>query len=197
MSGLRKSEIVARIEQIILDHGCSLLSSSLTAGTGSLPWKCTILFPDKSRRSFSIYVWTISHGGRTRSLTEYRIQAKLGRARSLSFRAGTTLLLGYYSRAADAEVREGVFSSPVEMEVLVAWDPLQHLHVGASSSCQVSFDLMLNGYLNGVASTRRQMRDGSSELIIAAGADYFCAYLRAAAGGHNAVDTSSLALSSS
>jgi hypothetical protein len=188
MAGLRKSRIARRLTSILESSGCRVYNPAFVGLRQDLPWECTISFPDGCLRDYALYFWTISHGGRTRSRDEYRIQAKLKANRSLHFGRGTTLLLGYYSAKEDGAGRRAGNSPYDGMELFVAWDPLQHIYLGASSSCQVSYDVLLRAFLSGCASGLRRTRDGSTEVVIAVTADRLQRYLRCAAGGHNSVD---------
>jgi hypothetical protein len=139
-----------------------------------------------------MYFWTVSHGGRARPLKEYRIQVKLKDRRSLDFGNGTTLLLGYYTRGNDHVGRDLGNDPPADMEVFVAWDPIQHLALGASSSCQVPYDLMFKAYLEGLSESERRCADGSLEEVFAFRPELLPRYLREAAGGHNRVTLTGL-----
>lgn len=161
-------------------------------GEELLPWNCCVRFSPTMTRRYSMFFWTVGHGGRTRSQTEYRIQTKLGSQRRLSFEHGTTILLGYYIDVADKVGRELGNSPPKGMEVFVAWDPVAHLRLGSSSSCQVSFDLLQKGFEWGLAATKRRISGDITETILAMRAEHLGDYLQAAAGGHNKVDTEAL-----
>jgi len=194
MPGVKKSAIARRISEALSAGGCEVLVEGLVGPKGDLPWQCEAVFPDGSRRTFRLYFWTISHGGRTRSQDEYRIQAKLKTARRLEFGLGTTLLLGYYLESEDRVGRAEGNSPTKGMEVFVAWDPLQHLRVGASSSCQVRFDLLHQAYLHGIAMADRRIADGVLEQVVAVRPEHLWRYLRSAAGGHNSLNKSLLRL---
>jgi|SRR6185312_15080000 len=186
MAGLRKRVIASRLTELVSNAGCHITEAKFSGGYGDLPWTCAITFPDGAERRYSLYFWTISHGGRTRSQSEYRIQAKLRTSRALEFIGGTTLLLGYYSADYDNVGRDEGNAPYDNMEVFVAWDPLQHLRIGASSSCQVSFDLLQRAFLDGFAITERRTNE-DVERVVAIQAQNISRYLRAAAGGHNSI----------
>ena len=188
MAGLRKYHIAARISRVLSDAGCWVRDATFVGAAGDLPWRCTVSFPDGASRQYSLYFWTISHGGRTRAHNEYRIQAKLKQSRSLDSMGGTTLLMGYYSAGHDRIGRDEGNLPFADMEVFVAWDPLQHLRVGASSSCQVAFEVLERAFLNGFACAERRNSGGDRELVVGVRSELLCQYLRAAAGGHNLLD---------
>lgn len=197
MPGLRKIAIAEKVYDALRNAKCSVVTAGLVGEDGDLPWECKVTFPDRSSRLYRIYFWTVSHGGRGRSQSEYRVQAKLKTARKLNFASGTTLLLGYYDSQQD-QVGRDLGNSPAEdMELFVAWDPLQHLQVGASSSCQVPFPLLQDAYLNGSAVGDRRTSGGSSELVIVVRPELLWKYFVLAAGGHNSVDSKRFSVRSS
>jgi len=187
MPGLRKSAIADKVIAALCNAGCTITPVGFVGPDGDLPWECSVTFDDNSVREFRLYFWTISHGGRTRSTSEYRIQAKLKRARVLEFAKGTTLLLGYYSNTRFKDQAYDGLERPSNMELFAAWDPLQHLRLGASSSCQVNYDLLLRAHLSGVATGQRRTGDGYENVIVVR-PERLAAYFRAAAGGHNSLD---------
>ena len=158
-----------------------------------LPWHLDVEFPNHVRRRYRVYVWTVGHGGRTRSLKEYRIQTKLERTSELVFgREEITLLLGYYHAKLDSSGKAVGNNPPDDMEVIVAWDPLMHFKLGASSSCQVSFDLLEKSRRVGVAEVRRELSEGNVENVIAMRPEFFARYVLAAKSGHKSADIDSI-----
>lgn len=190
MPGLPKVAIADRIEAALHSSGATVVHGSFTDDRGALPFRCKVRFQDGSERGYTLYFWTISHGGRSRSRTEYRIQAKLRSARDLDFENGTTLLMGYYAALADRVGAEEGNVAPAQMEAFAAWDPLVHLRVGASSSCQVPFAVLEAAYLKGASVALRRNQSGPPERVIAFRPENLASYMRAAAGGHNSVDLS-------
>jgi hypothetical protein len=187
MSGLRKSAIASRIVKILSQGDCLVGEHGFRGVRGDLPWTCVVELPRQTSRRFHMYFWTVSHGGRSRTDSEYRIQVKLKESSALEFGGGTTLLLGYYRASEDATARSRNTAPPKDMEMFIAWDPIHHLRLGLSSSCQVSFDLMLRAYLHGADQVARRCADGSVEQVIAFRSEFLPRYLKEAAGGHNAV----------
>ena len=191
--GIRKTAVASRISDLLIDDGVEMLSADFSGRPGKLPWQCTLQFDGHSQRSYDIYFWTVSHGGRSRRSDEYRIQTKLDTAANLVVRDGTTILAGYYNEVADlAGKREGN-NPPPGMEVFAFWNAVKHLELGASSSCQVPFGLLYEAYLRGRSQHERRLANGQLERIIAVRPEYVGAYLKAAAGGHQQVRADALA----
>ena len=184
MPGIRKQHIVDRLEAVIR-RGDALIHHSHLSPGHRLPWTIDLEFPNKIRRQYRSYVWTIGHGGKSRSPNEYRIQTKLGDSPEFTFgESATTILLGYYHASLDGTGKAIGNSPPSDMEIVVAWDPLLHFRLGASSSCQVPFELLDKSRLLGVAQVRRQLAGGDVENVIAMRPEYFTQYLAVASGGH-------------
>src|SRR2546426_5120125 len=156
MSGLRKSSIANRILKKLSQGNCIVSEYGFRGVRGDLPWTCVVELPQQTSRRFHMYFWTVSHGGRSRTDSEYRIQVKLKESSALEFGGGTTLLLGYYDASGDSTDHTRTTAPPKEMEMFVAWDPIHHLKLGLSSSCQVSFDLLLRAYLHGADQAARR-----------------------------------------
>ena len=186
MPGLKKPEIANRLTRFLVQSNVNIHSAEFSGVNKDLPWRVLIEFQTHTVRKYEIYMWTISHGGRTRSKDEYRIQIILeDGANRLDFGFGTTLLLGYYDERSDSVGRSvGNMPTP-SMEIIVAWDPIRHLRVGASSSCQVQFDILEEAYRKGVATRKRSLSQGESEQIIALRPEYFASYLAEVSGGHH------------
>ena len=184
MPGIRKQSIVARLEEAI--RGCNtVIHHSNLAPERRLPWTIDLEFPNNIRRQYRSYVWTIGHGGKSRSPNEYRIQTKLDDSPVFIFgESATTILLGYYHASLDGSGKAVGNKPPSDMEIVVAWDPLLHFRLGASSSCQVPFELLDKSRLFGVAQARRELASGEVENVIAMRPEYFSQYLAVASGGH-------------
>ena len=192
MPGLRKTEISKRILEILERSVARVIESSFADAADYLPWYLTIELSNRKIRDYSLYFWTVSHGGKSRSVDEYRIQTKLKADKELRVQDGTTLLLGYYHERVDASGRAVGNVPPEGMEVLVAWNALEHLRLGSSSSCQVSFEVMYDAYLTGKACTTRVLPENSRETVFAFRPEYLSSYLDAASGGHQRVQLASL-----
>jgi len=170
----------------------SVLNCEFKGPGGDLPIEMALRYRGSITRVFQVFVWTIGHGGRTRSKTEYRIQTKLKQRRALRYGTGTPLLVGYYDASTDTVGKSLGNTPPDGMKVYAAWSALSHLQVGDSSSCQVPFDLLRIAYLSGVAVTERAVSDGDNELVFAFRPEFLGRYMYAAAGGHNQVSEASI-----
>ena len=186
MSGLKKVEIANRLTRFLVQSNVKIRSAEFSDENKDLPWRVVIEFQNHMVRKYAIYMWTISHGGRTRSKYEYRIQIILKNGvNRLDFGFGTTLLLGYYDERSDYVGRSIGNLPSLGMEIIVVWDPIRHLQVGASSSCQVQFDTLEEAYRKGIATRKRLLPQGESEQVIALRPEYFAGYLAKVSGGHH------------
>ena len=157
-----------------------VLDSGFANGKESLPFLLTVRFEGGKIQSFDVYLWTICHGGRTRNPNEYRIQLKLEHGNKLERVGGVPLLLGYY------EVPSAAGGVPHAGSAFVAWDPLRHLRLGRSSSCQVPLIVIQRAIDRGVELFERPVPSGK-ETILAFRTGRLPAYLRLASAGHNSV----------
>jgi Methylase-associated X1 len=188
--GLRKRDIARRLTSFLELGDGRVIDASFDGAR--LPWMCTVEASGHSR-VFRCYFWTVTHGGKHRADSEYRIQTLLTSAdRRLAFGAGTTLLLGLYDAASDLAGRDLGHQIPEGMTVIVAWDPIKHIKLGASSSCQVPLDQLISAHLDGVAERTRGVRDEQTETVIAFRPEYLASYILQAAGGHDTVDVARL-----
>src|SRR3990170_7093103 len=96
MPRLDKRAIVDRLIAALAAGGIGVSEARFATHRAGLPLTCTLIFPTGFERSYRCYLWTVTHGGRTLSASEYRVQATLPSA-GLEFSAASTVLLGYYS----------------------------------------------------------------------------------------------------
>jgi hypothetical protein len=148
----------------------------------------TVSFPRGAERRYNLYCWTIGHGGKTRSLAEYRIQTKLKSGTRLSFGDAISVLLGYFDSDLTTVPSTKSGNAQPGMVVIVAWDATRHVRVGASSSCQVAYDVLLRAHLAGAASATRRSSAGGSETVIGIRPEFLARYLLAMDKGHNALN---------
>ena len=184
MPGIGKQSIVDRLEAAIRGHNTIIHHSHLAPGR-RLPWTIDLEFTNNIRRQYRSYVCTIGHGGKSRSPNEYRIRTKLDDSPVFIFgESATTILLGYYHARLDASSKAVGNNPPSDMEIVVAWNPLFHFRLGASSSCQVPFELLDKARLFGVAQAQRELASGDVENVIGMRPEYLSQYLAIASGGH-------------
>lgn len=134
MARLNKSELFDRV------------TTALTVGR----WNCLILVRehpfelliyrgDESYRT-RIYIWNITHGGKTRAADEFRIQITSGVSRFSVAGVERTLVLGWWD----------------DVGVFAGFDVSKHLGaLGASPSLQVTEGTLRRAAINGVATYRK------------------------------------------
>lgn len=192
MTGLRKPEIADRLKRAIESSEAVVVEGDFKDGTNTLPWLCRIRFPAGMERNYTMYFWTVSHGGRGRASDEYRIQTTLKENNELEIESGTTLLLGWY----DPSRLGSEHQSSLDCNVIVAWNALDRLQVGKSSSCQVKLHTINEAVRAGVASHNRILGNEQTERVLAVREDYFVRYLIAASGGHQSASVAKIKNSS-
>lgn len=194
MPGLRKAEISRRLCAALSESGCEpRIVFDSSPGGRILPIRLEVRFPNTVERRYYLYCWTLGHGGRTRRSTEYRIQAKLEGHRSLVFAGATTILVGYYDWAIDRVGPQVGTCPPRGMRVIAAWNAVDHASVGASSSCQVSFNTLYHAYIAGTADAQRRLLSRDTERVIAFRSEYLARYLYLLPEGHANITAVSLA----
>jgi hypothetical protein len=184
MSRIPRDSLI-RALRAALPEGSLIDEEELIGGRIGQPVLWNVALPSGRRRWFCVYVWTITHGGATRSPSEYRIQMSL-RERVVSVpRGSTTLTMGVYDSEGGSN-HVTVDEEPIR--VIVAWDAIRRLQPGASASCQVSYQTMRYAHIHGFAVQRRRIASGEEEAVIAFRPERFIDYLNAAAGGHGHID---------
>lgn len=109
-----------------------------------------------------IYIWNITHGGKTRSTKEYRIQITPSMNIEIRERY-RTLLLGLYGED--------------EREVFVGFDPFKHQKPGSSASIQIDIETIEKAIGEGVA-IQEKAREGDkiTEVAVAFRPEHFMDY---------------------
>jgi putative restriction endonuclease len=108
---------------------------------------------NSSEEDLSIYVWNVTHGGKSRAASEYRIQ--ITGVSGLKFASGQkTLLLG-------------IAQQPVSGTVIVGFDATKHREFGSSPSIQVHAPTLLKAEHDGLASETKELDHGKSEIVFA------------------------------
>lgn len=187
MPGLKKTQIAGRFREALVSRGVRIVDDEFAGPRGILPYRLRLEFPGGWRRRYAAYFWTVHQGGSTRSPEEYRIQLKLREDTRLRFDTGTTVLLGYYEADVDREVLKGRMAIEKGTQVFVAWDPLEHLQVGRSSSCQVPFGMLHEAHIYGLSQGTRRLEDGGTENVLALRPEYLAGYLAETSRGHRHV----------
>ncbi|HMM91845.1 HNH endonuclease [Bradyrhizobium sp.] len=130
MARLQKSELLARAEEAIRSSRLNVLY--LNPGRHPALYRVY-----DGRRSFlvQVYIWNITHGGRNRSVDEYRIQAT-GVLQFNSKPNARNLVLGWWD----------------DVGVFAGWDIRQHRGpLGTSPSLQISETALRKAVLGGFA----------------------------------------------
>jgi putative restriction endonuclease len=150
---LRKSELLETLLSAVEAGGYQALVTRETH-----PFRLTILKADeKESLEATVYIWNCTHGGKTRSADEYRVQLT-GVVPQIAAH-GRTLLLGWHERY-------GVF---------VAFDITKHDGQASSSpSIQVKEDVLLAAHTKSFAAYDR----GNVEVAIAFRPEFFVEYVR-------------------
>jgi hypothetical protein len=187
MSGLKKAELLTRIRAYVEQQGCKIDRAELSGEGGGLPCLLDVTFPQGNTRRYNLYFWTMGHGGRSRSASEYRVQVKLGKGRQIKFKNATSVLLGYYDVDQDHAGRAIGNTPEPDMRILTAWDPVRHIEVGVSSSCQITFPVLQQAYLVGADKKERRCSDGVIETALAFRPEYLARYLYLMSSGHDTV----------
>jgi putative restriction endonuclease len=150
---LNRKQLNAKLVEAVQSCGWNVLySSSLDA----LPFLIRIYGDDESN-SLRIYIWNLSHGGKTRSADEYRIQVKVDRFQQTA--GETTLVLGWSD----------------DIEVFGGFDVRKHSgRLGYSSSIQISLETLRKASLNGVSAHDK----GNGEIAVGFRPEFFVDYVR-------------------
>lgn len=112
----------------------------------------------------AIYIWNLTHGGRTRDADEYRIQVHVPQFET--FDGFQTLILGWYGQ-------DGVFG---------AFDYMKHAgQLGFSPSFQTSLAALQSASINGLSAHDK----GNGEITISFRPDFFMTYVQNARSLHD------------
>ena len=100
-----------------------------------------------------VYAWNVTHGGKSRSADEYRIQ--ITGVQQIAFHKDRkTLLLG-------------IAQLPTSGTVIAAFDARQHKNFGSSPSIQVHEPTLLKAEVDGLASETKELAGGHAEIVFA------------------------------
>jgi len=141
----------SRLRQVVLD---ALEASGYAVEYASAvhPFEISVRTPLREERLL-VYAWNITHGGKSRSANEYRIQIT-GVSRITFKKERKTLLLG-------------VAQLPGSGTVIAAFDARQHKNFGSSPSIQVHEPTLLKAEVDGLASETKELAGGHAEIVFA------------------------------
>ncbi|HLC33117.1 MAG TPA: hypothetical protein VJJ82_04790 [Candidatus Nanoarchaeia archaeon] len=124
---------------------------------GSSPLRLNLTFGDK-QEEVAVYIWNVSHGGKTRGKDEFRIQLK-----GTSLEVGETyktLLLGWHT----------------EKKVFMAGNAFKHRLFGKSPSIQVKLETLQKAVEHGVAFQTKTSKTGQ-EIVVTFQSNYIMEYI--------------------
>lgn len=155
MTQLSQPELLARIT-----FGLSASSAGYSVLEASKPFLVSLTnFSDVPEMPFRIFIWNITHGGKSRNPNEFRIQVTPAMPPPSNHEK--VIVLGWHE----------------ELEVFAAWDPTAHSQRASTSpSLQVGFDKLQNASAAGVSAEVR----GSGDSVIAFRPEYLAFYLGSA-----------------
>ena len=150
---LSRPQLNAKIVEAIQSGGWNVLYIS---AIGDSPFEIRIYGEDESY-NLRIYIWNLTHGGRTRSADEYRIQVKVTRfQQSAGYK---TLVLGWSD----------------DLGVFGGFDVRRHSgRLGYSSSIQISLATLRRATLNGISAHDK----GNDEVAVGFRPEFFAEYVR-------------------
>jgi putative restriction endonuclease len=150
---LDKRQLHEKIVESIQSAGWNVIYIS---PLNSRPFNIRI-YNENESYMLKIYIWNLTHGGKTRSRDEYRIQVKVERfQQEIGYK---TLVLGWWDDV-------GVFGG---------FDVRRHGgHLGYSSSIQISREALRRASINSVSAHDK----GNNEIAIAFTPEFFVDYVR-------------------
>lgn len=127
------------------------------------PLEITVKYND-NELNLRIFIWNITHGGKTRSKDEFRVQIKIPKNYSLDY---NDIVLGWY--------RDDVF---------VGYDTSKHLHSAWSSSLQIKKSILEEAYKKG----HKIYKNKHYETVIAFNPSYLGIYIENHKDIHNIIE---------
>lgn len=162
MARLTKHDLLRRVRSAIENAG----------------WEVEVLserpvFPIELRMSrgreqilIRLYIWNLTHGGKSRSASEFRIQVTSGVTQFARMTSEQTLILGWSE----------------EFGAFAAFDYDRHVgYLGSSPSLQVSIHTLQAAKTHGVATGNK----GNNEIVVAARPDFLADYIQYQGKLHN------------
>ena len=155
MARLLKSQLFHVVENAIRESGWNFLYLP-SPSPGGHPARYQIYRNDRSYQ-IRVYIWNLTHGGRTRPVDEWRIQVT-GVTRFETEPDGKTLILGWWD----------------DVGVFAGFDYARHQgRLGASPSIQLRVDALRDAVRDGFAPHNK----GNRELVIAFRPDFLGTYI--------------------
>lgn len=139
-----KKELHELIINSVRDAGWNI---SLLSNLEQSPLRL-LLANGSKQEEIAVYIWNISHGGKTRSPDEYRIQLK-GQSSLVIGNTFKTLLLGWYQQ-------ERVFAG---------FNAFKHKDFGKSPSIQVKKDILHEAVKHGIAFQSKTTAKGQDIVV--------------------------------
>lgn len=154
MSRLNKRELIDRFVKAVRSKGWNILYLSKS---GSHPADLQI-FSEEESYKVRLYIWNITHGGKTRAEDEYRIQIT-GTNQFIPIPGGKVLIMGWWE----------------DVGVFAGFDYSRHSGIlGASPSFQIRRNYLEQAYRNGFSVCDK----GNRELAIAIRPDFLVDYVK-------------------
>lgn len=150
----KKEELYNIVLESIRSAGWNV---SILNNVYSSPLKILLTSGGKQEAIF-VYIWNISHGGKTRSESEFRIQMK--GSRLMTGNTYKTLLLGWYD----------------ELKIFAAFNAFKHRVFGRSPSVQVSKEALQRATNQGIAFHTKQTQIGQ-EVVVTFQPSYIMEYI--------------------
>lgn len=157
MPTIPKKELLLHVINNIKDSGWDV---QLVNSINDYPLRA-ILTKGEEREEVVIYIWNISHGGKTRSSEEYRIQIKGIEPPLLVGEDFKTLLLGWYNQG----------------KVFAAFDSVKHMNFGRSPSLQVTKSKLQEAFDHGIAFQEKKTKNGR-EIVVTFAPNFIMDYIK-------------------
>jgi putative restriction endonuclease len=150
---LDRRKLNAKVIEAVQSSGWNVLYGS---PLDALPFTVR-MYGEGESYALRIYIWNLSHGGKTRHADEYRIQVKVDRFQQVS--GQKTLVLGWSD----------------DIGVFAGFDVRKHSgRLGYSSSIQVSLETLRKATINGISAHDK----GNEEMAVAFLPEFFADYVR-------------------
>lgn len=126
------------------------------------PLEITVKY-NNNELNLRIFIWNITHGGKTRSEDEFRVQIKIPKNYNLNY---NDIVLGWYKD-----------------DVFVGYDTSKHLHSAWSSSLQIKKSILEDAYKEG----HKIYNNKHGEIVVAFNPSYLGIYIENHKDIHNII----------